>query len=82
VKNGICAGWKASIVLEELGVPYDVKKINLSDNEQKQDWFLKINPNGRYIVNVIGKWVGRISGLCSEDLYLLQDSCTGGSFCW
>ncbi|EIE26576.1 glutathione S-transferase [Coccomyxa subellipsoidea C-169] len=40
-------GWKPSITLEELGSSYDVKKISLSDNEQKQDWFLKINPNGR-----------------------------------
>ncbi len=42
------AGWKPSITLEELGSSYDVKKISLSDNEQKQEWFLKINPNGRY----------------------------------
>ena len=40
-------GWKASIVLEELEIPYKVHTINMSKNEQKEEWFLKINPNGR-----------------------------------
>jgi hypothetical protein len=40
-------GWKASITLEELALPYEVKPVALSKNEQKEDWFLKINPNGR-----------------------------------
>ena len=40
-------GIKASIALEEMGLPYDVHAIDLSSLEQKQDWFLKINPNGR-----------------------------------
>ena len=40
-------GWKASVALEELGVPYEVHAISLSNGDQKQDWFLKINPNGR-----------------------------------
>ncbi|MEL7027723.1 MAG: glutathione S-transferase N-terminal domain-containing protein [Pseudomonadota bacterium] len=40
-------GWKASICLEELGLPYNTTHIDLAQNEQKQDWYLKINPNGR-----------------------------------
>jgi glutathione S-transferase len=40
-------GWKASIALEELGLPYTVRPIALTKNEQKEEWFLKINPNGR-----------------------------------
>lgn len=40
-------GWKASVTLEELGLPYDVHAIELSKNVQKEPWFLKINPNGR-----------------------------------
>ncbi|KAI9292772.1 glutathione S-transferase [Neoconidiobolus thromboides FSU 785] len=40
-------GHKASIALELLNIPYKVHKISFADNEQKQDWFLKINPNGR-----------------------------------
>ncbi len=40
-------GWKASVTLEELGLPYEVHAINLTAKDQKRDWFLKINPNGR-----------------------------------
>jgi GST-like protein len=40
-------GWKVSIALEELGLPYQVRPINLGANEQKEEWFLSINPNGR-----------------------------------
>lgn len=40
-------GWKASIMLEESGLDYQVKPINLSDGQQKTPEFLKLNPNGR-----------------------------------
>ena len=40
-------GWKASITLEELGLPYTVHALALSKNQQKEPWFLEINPNGR-----------------------------------
>jgi len=40
-------GWKVSILLEELGMPYTVRPIRLQNGEQKEDWYLKINPNGR-----------------------------------
>ena len=40
-------GWKASIMLEELGLPYEVRAINLLERVQKEPWYLKINPNGR-----------------------------------
>ena len=40
-------GLKPAIVLEELGVPYEVQAINIMKNEQKEDWYLEINPNGR-----------------------------------
>ena len=40
-------GWKASIALEELELPYEVHPISLSKLDQKQDWYLKLNPNGR-----------------------------------
>lgn len=40
-------GKKISIMLEETGLEYNVNRISLTDLEQKQDWFLKINPNGR-----------------------------------
>jgi glutathione S-transferase len=34
-------------MLEELGLPYTVKPIRLDKLEQKEEWFLRINPNGR-----------------------------------
>ncbi|MEO8062264.1 MAG: glutathione S-transferase N-terminal domain-containing protein [Pseudomonadota bacterium] len=40
-------GWKVSIALEELALPYTLRQISLSKLEQKEAWFLKINPNGR-----------------------------------
>ena len=40
-------GWKASICLEELELPYEVKQLDFSKMEQKEDWYLEINPNGR-----------------------------------
>jgi len=40
-------GWKISIALEELALPYTVRVLSLSKLEQKEEWFLKINPNGR-----------------------------------
>ena len=40
-------GRKVSILLEELGVPYTVKSINISKDEQFAPDFLKIAPNNR-----------------------------------
>jgi GSH-dependent disulfide-bond oxidoreductase len=40
-------GWKVSIALEEMGIPYTVHTLDLSKGEQKQDWYLRLNPNGR-----------------------------------
>ena len=40
-------GHKASILLEELGVPYTVHAINPMAGEQRRPEYLKINPNGR-----------------------------------
>lgn len=40
-------GRKISVALEELNLDYDVQDINLTNNVQKEDWYLKINPNGK-----------------------------------
>ena len=40
-------GWKASIALEELAIPYEVHALELGKQTQKEPWFLAINPNGR-----------------------------------
>lgn len=40
-------GWKASVTLEELDMPYEVHAIDLGKNVQKEPWYLEICPNGR-----------------------------------
>jgi len=40
-------GHKISIALEELALPYNLHELSLSAGDQKQPWFLQINPNGR-----------------------------------
>ena len=40
-------GWKISIALEEMALPYTLHALSLSKLEQKEEWFLRINPNGR-----------------------------------
>jgi GST-like protein len=40
-------GWKISIALEELGLPYAVKLVNIGAGEQFAPDFLKIAPNNR-----------------------------------
>lgn len=40
-------GWKASVVLEELGLPYETHVVDISAGQQHEPAFLRINPNGR-----------------------------------
>ena len=40
-------GWKISIALEELGLPYRVKPVNIGRGEQFAPDFLALSPNGR-----------------------------------
>ena len=40
-------GWKVSIMLEELGIPYVVKYVNIGKGEQFEPSYLKISPNNR-----------------------------------
>ena len=40
-------GHKASIMLEEIGWPYEVVPVNLLEGEQRDPAYLAINPNGR-----------------------------------
>lgn len=40
-------GWKITIFLEEVGLPYDVKFVNIGKGEQFEPEFLKIAPNNR-----------------------------------
>jgi len=54
---GTSNGKQASILLEELkasygSIDYEIQKINLRQNVQKESWFIKLNPNGRIPVLV------------------------------
>ena len=40
-------GRKIPIMLEEIGMPYNVHAVNLRNNEQRTPEYLAINPNGR-----------------------------------
>lgn len=40
-------GWKVSITLEEMGLPYELKPVNIGIGEQFEPAFLKISPNNR-----------------------------------
>ena len=40
-------GWKVSIALEEMGLPYEVRPINIGKGEQFETPFQRISPNGR-----------------------------------
>jgi GSH-dependent disulfide-bond oxidoreductase len=40
-------GVKASIMLEETGLLYEVHRVNFEDNDQKSAEFLSLNPNGK-----------------------------------
>tara|TARA_R110000823_G_scaffold305166_4_gene427165 strand:- start:10455 stop:11162 length:708 start_codon:yes stop_codon:yes gene_type:complete len=40
-------GYKVSIALEEMAIPYNTHSVNLMEGEQKTPEFLKICPNGR-----------------------------------
>ncbi len=40
-------GWKISIMLEECGIPYEAKPVNIGRGEQFTPEFLKLSPNNR-----------------------------------
>ena len=39
-------GWKVSILLEELGLPYNVIPVNIGKGDQFKPDFLAMNPKG------------------------------------
>lgn len=40
-------GYKSAILLEELGMPYEVIGVNIDVGDQKKPEFIAVNPNGR-----------------------------------
>lgn len=53
-------GWKASVALEEMGLPYEVKAIDLASGDQKKPDFLALNPNGK-IPAIIDRDAGNLT---------------------
>ena len=45
-------GYKISVALEELEIPYNVHVVNLQSGDQKKPEFLELDPNGRIPVIV------------------------------
>lgn len=45
-------GYKITIILEELGIPYHLHHIRISKGENKTPEFLELSPNGRIPVIV------------------------------
>jgi GSH-dependent disulfide-bond oxidoreductase len=69
-------GWKASITLEELGLPYTTQAIDLMKQEQKASWFLKINPNAR-IPAIVDRAAGDFAVFESGAIMLYLSEMTG-----
>ena len=42
----------AQMTLELLGMEYDFKQLDLMKNEQKEEWYLKINPKVKQAFSV------------------------------
>ena len=40
-------GWKASVMLEEMEIPYEVKRVRILEGEQHRPEYVALNPNGR-----------------------------------
>jgi len=53
-------GWKVSVALEELALPYELHSINLRKNEQKAPDYLALNPNGR-IPTIVDRSAGNFA---------------------
>ena len=60
-------GHKPQILLEELGVPYELKPVNIFTGEQFTEDFRRINPNRRIPALVARScfiWRGNSTGSC------------------
>jgi GST-like protein len=71
-------GYKTSVALEELEIPYNVHAINLQKGDQKTPEFLKLNPNGRIPVIVDTEVDLTIIESGAQLIYLAERQ---GSFC-
>ncbi len=54
-------GWKITVALEEMGLPYDVIPVNISKGDQFKPEFLAFSPNNKMpaIIDPAGRAVSR-----------------------
>ena len=64
-QKALGAGWKVTILLEELGVGYNLHPVSIFQGEQKEEWFTKFNPNQR--IPALGKYTARGNCICPVD---------------
>ena len=69
-------GHKASVTLEELGLPYEVHIVNLLAGDQKEPDYLRINPNGR-IPTIVDRDAGNFAVFESGAIMLYLAEKTG-----
>ena len=55
-------GWKVSIALEEMGLPYEMKPVNIGAGEQFEPAFLAISPNNRMPAEVKERVLTQLGG--------------------
>lgn len=77
-------GQKVQILLEELkaiyGTEWGTSIINIGTNEQKKDWFLRLNPNGRIPVIIDNDKSFSVMETSAELLYLVDREDKGHHF--
>ena len=73
-------GWKVSIALEEMGLPYELKLVNIGIGEQFTPEFQAISPNGRMPAIIEAKdYETWLTGEAEDAVKLLRPS-PDGSF--
>lgn len=69
-------GRKATVMLEECGLPYCLHRLELSAGDQHQPWFRKLNPNGKIPVIVDTDTMLMIAEFGAVLIYLAEKSGT------